>query len=93
VRNLLTWLLIVFTLSGASSRTAYASTGRATEPSAPILTASNPETPSITSASDGQSAPGSNYPQSHKHSHLIRKVVIAFAICFAFALVVAVASK
>ena len=51
------------------------------------------EVKSVAEAPGDQAIPGNNqYPPRH-HSHLLRNGLIAFGVCFAFALVVAVASK
>ncbi len=64
------------------------------EVNAPQLTEiSYIEVKSVAEAPGDQANPGNNqYPPRH-HSHLLRNGLIAFGVCFAFALVVAVASK
>ncbi len=53
------------------------------------------EVKSVADDQNGQASPGSNqYPPQHQHhGHFLRNAVIAMGVCFAFALVVAVASK
>ncbi len=51
------------------------------------------EVKNVTEAPGDQATPANNQYPSRHHSHLLRNGLIAFGVCFAFALVVAVASK
>jgi hypothetical protein len=100
------WSLIIFIAFNVSSRSACASVASAGSPHTNLkaadddpvsrsepLPASYTEAKSVVEDPGGQLAPTATPPPPRHHSHLVRKVVIVFAVCFAFALIAAVASK
>lgn len=59
-----------------------------------LMEISYAEVKSVAEAPRDQANPGSNqYPPHQHHGHFLRNAVIAMGVCFAIALVIAVASK
>ncbi len=106
MQNFLVWMLLVLLTFGASGRSAFANTEHAN--ASPAKAEGHRDSPSSSeealttppsAASDvgeepgGQTGSGSQPPPKHHHGHFVRNAIIAFAACFAFALIVAVAAK